>query len=306
MACKRPTPDGDACSATAAVALSPCNKPRWLFMSIFNYKRMEMLGAGTYVVVYRARDRRTGETVAVKWVRSRCGRDHGQPADVERDCLAACRGHPYVVQLRDVAANPSNWDMFLVKEFVGARSLRDLIAGHARRRPFSEGETRALMRQLRADVKTMHAAGIAHRDIKPRNILVGPGGTLKICDFGMATTAAPPYEGFMVARSTTTQLAGKGQYNAQAVDIWALGEVLAGLLAFYDDERMMAEAALEHRWFMEEADSPTVLEGLAGLLHDRRFRVEAIVRRRQDRTSLHVMNQFLCCNVGSSVRVGHH
>ncbi|BAS78748.1 Os02g0492300 [Oryza sativa Japonica Group] len=298
MACKRPTPDGDACSATAAVALSPCNKPRWLFMSIFNYKRMETLGAGTYIVVYRARDRRTGETVAVKWL-----------ADVERDCLAACRGHPYVVQLRDVAANPSNRDMFLVKEFVGARSLRDLIAGHARRRPFSEGETRALMRQLRAGVRTMHAAGIAHRDIKPRNILIGPGGALKICDFGMATTAAPPYEGFMVGTlhyNTPEQLAGKGQYNAQAVDMWALGEVLAGLLAFYDDERMMAEAALEHRWFMEEADSPTVLEGLAGLLHDRRFRVEAIVRRRQDRTPLHVMNRFLCYNVGSSVRVGHH
>ncbi|XP_015624436.1 putative cyclin-dependent kinase F-2 [Oryza sativa Japonica Group] len=275
MACKRPTPDGDACSATAAVALSPCNKPRWLFMSIFNYKRMETLGAGTYIVVYRL-------------------------ADVERDCLAACRGHPYVVQLRDVAANPSNRDMFLVKEFVGARSLRDLIAGHARRRPFSEGETRALMRQLRAGVRTMHAAGIAHRDIKPRNILIGPGGALKICDFGMATTAAPPYEGFMVGTlhyNTPEQLAGNRCYGP-AVDMWALGCImgelltgaplfggdmieeelladlsdnlgdplrelfedvllelspanLSGLLSFDPEKRLTAAEAMEHRWFAQ-------------------------------------------------------
>ncbi|XP_015696929.2 putative cyclin-dependent kinase F-2 [Oryza brachyantha] len=319
MACKRPAPDGYACSAAA-----PCKKPRLLFTSIFNYERMETLGAGTYGVVYRARDRRTGEMVAVKWVRPLRGRDHGQPADVdafvrERDCLAACRGYPSVVQLRDVAANPSNWDMFLVMEFVGARSLRDLIVGRARR-PFSEAETRALMRQLLAGVRTMHAAGMAHRDIKPGNILVGPGCALKICDFGMATTAAPPYERFMVGTlhyNAPEQLTGKGQYNAQAVDMWALGcvmaelltggpaftsktveehllelselrdyevgskdslafgglpglspagrEVLAGLLAFYEDERMTAEAALEHRWFTDEDDSPAVLEGLAGL-----------------------------------------
>uniref|UniRef100_J3N0Z4 [RNA-polymerase]-subunit kinase n=2 Tax=Oryza brachyantha TaxID=4533 RepID=J3N0Z4_ORYBR len=161
---------------------------------------------------------------------------------------------------------------------------------------------------------------MAHRDIKPGNILVGPGCALKICDFGMATTAAPPYERFMVGTlhyNAPEQLTGKGQYNAQAVDMWALGcvmaelltggpaftsktveehllelselrdyevgskdslafgglpglspagrEVLAGLLAFYEDERMTAEAALEHRWFTDEDDSPAVLEGLAGL-----------------------------------------
>ncbi|EAY85913.1 hypothetical protein OsI_07276 [Oryza sativa Indica Group] len=184
---------------------------------------METLGAGTYIVVYRARDRRTDETVAVKWVRSRCGRDHGQPADVERDCLAACRGHPYVVQLRDVAANPSNWDMFLVKEFVGARSLRDLITGHARRRPFSEGETRALMRQLRAGVRTMHAAGIAHRDIKPRNILVGPGGALKICDFGWQPQRRRPTRDSWLARSTTTHRSSSLERASTTPRPWTCG-----------------------------------------------------------------------------------
>ncbi|XP_052134378.1 putative cyclin-dependent kinase F-2 [Oryza glaberrima] len=204
MACKRPAPDGGDAFLTGA---SPCcKKPRPLFTSIFNYEYLHKLGAGSYGVVYKAHDRCTGETVAVKWVRPRRGLAHGQPADLaafarERDCLAACRGYPSIVQLRDVAANPSNWDVFIVMEFVGTNSLRDFIAGC----PFSEGETRVLMRRLLAGIRAMHRAGMAHRDIKPGNILVGPGFTLKICDFGMATTVPPPYEPYMSAHSTTTR-----------------------------------------------------------------------------------------------------
>ncbi|XP_015613533.1 uncharacterized protein [Oryza sativa Japonica Group] len=103
MACKRPAPDGG--DAFLAAASPCCKKPRPLFTSIFNYEYLHKLGAGSYGVVYKARDRRTGETVAVKWVRPRRGLDHGQPANLaafasERDCLAACRGYPSVVQLR--------------------------------------------------------------------------------------------------------------------------------------------------------------------------------------------------------------
>uniref|UniRef100_A0A0D9XHW6 [RNA-polymerase]-subunit kinase n=1 Tax=Leersia perrieri TaxID=77586 RepID=A0A0D9XHW6_9ORYZ len=314
----RPAPDGDA------PILQPCyKKPRRQFTSIFNYEiPTETLGAGTYGVVYKTRDRHTGETVAVKWVRPRRGLVHGLPANLaafarERDCLAKCRGNPSVVQIKDVAANPRNWDMFLVMEFVGRWSLRDFIGAS----PFSEAETRALMRQLLAGVSAMHGAGMAHRDIKPGNILVGAGCALKICDLGMATTAAPPYEEFRVGTmwyNSPEQLTGRGQYDAKAADMWALGcvmaelltggpvftsetaeehldeltdlrnyeiacqdslafrglpglspagcEVLAGLLAFDGDKRMTAEAALEHRWFTEEADSPAVLECLAKLV----------------------------------------
>uniref|UniRef100_A0A0E0BAN1 [RNA-polymerase]-subunit kinase n=1 Tax=Oryza glumipatula TaxID=40148 RepID=A0A0E0BAN1_9ORYZ len=267
MACKRPAPDGGDAFLTGA---SPCcKKPRPLFTSIFNYEYLHKLGAGSYGVVYKAHDRRTGETVAVKWVRPRRGLAHGQPADLaafarERDCLAACRGYPSIVQLRDVAANPSNWDVFIVMEFVGANSLRDFIAGC----PFSEGETPVLMRRLLAGVRAMHRAGMAHRDIKPGNIL-GPAFTLKICDFGMATTVPPPYEPYMVGTlyynspEQLTEDGLNGQYDGKAVDMWVAGCVMAELLT--GDKRMTAEAALEHRWFTEEADSPAVLSCLAAI-----------------------------------------
>ncbi|XP_052134035.1 putative cyclin-dependent kinase F-2 [Oryza glaberrima] len=221
IACKRPAPDGG--DAFLAAASPCCKKPRPLFTSIFNYEYLHKLGAGSYGVVYKARDRRTGETVAVKWVRPRRGLDHGQPANLaafasERDCLAACRGYP----------------------------LRDFIAGC----PFSEGETRALMRRLLAGVRAMHRAGMAHRDIKPGNILVGPGFALKICDFGMATTAPPPYEPYMVGTlhynspEQLTESGLNGKYDAKVVDMWAAGCVMAELLT--GGRAFTSETAKEH------------------------------------------------------------
>ncbi|KAL6611213.1 hypothetical protein ACP70R_039141 [Stipagrostis hirtigluma subsp. patula] len=207
-------------------------RARFMFGSIYDYERLDVLGEGSYGVVLRSRDRRTGETVAVKWVRPDAG-GHGAPdlCDVFREagCLAACRGHPSIVELRDVAADAATGDVFLVMEFVGP-SLHDQLT-----RPCSEAETRAFMRQLLRGAERMHGAGLIHRDIKLENILVGRGGALKICDFGMAAPVKPagaPYPewwaGTLCYRSPE-QLLGHRCYG-QGVDMWALGCVMAVLL----------------------------------------------------------------------------
>uniref|UniRef100_J3N0Z1 Protein kinase domain-containing protein n=1 Tax=Oryza brachyantha TaxID=4533 RepID=J3N0Z1_ORYBR len=165
-----------------------------------NSSRLGALGRGACAVVYEARDRCTGETVAVKCFCTPGGGGGPQEDALafarERHCLEVCRGHPSVVQLRDVAVDPTcSWDRYLVMEFVGRCTLRDLIFCG---RPFSNAETRALMRQLLAGARAIHGAGLIHRHIKPANVLVGPGCTLKFCDFGDATPAIPPHEEFLV------------------------------------------------------------------------------------------------------------
>jgi cell division cycle 2-like protein len=275
--------DGAACSAAEAL---------FQFGNIDDYEMIEEIGEGAFGVVAKARDRRTGETVAVKWIADGECEPTLRAVFREAGCLAACRGHPSIVELRGVATDESEEDLFLVMEFVGPSLLRRLA------RPFTEAEARACMRQLLGAAERVHGAGMIHRDIKPANILVGAGGALKLCDFGCATAARPPGTPYPERCAGTTlynaleQLMGFRCYGP-AVDMWALGcvmaelligmplfvegteeemlmrmpvdveafegmlspagrEILAGLLSYNPCERITAADALKHRWFAEE------------------------------------------------------
>ncbi|RLN09067.1 putative cyclin-dependent kinase F-2 [Panicum miliaceum] len=282
---KRPAPDG-ACPPPAAAK----KRARYQFSSIDDYEKLEVIGEGTYSVVFKARDRRTGEKVAIKCIHG--GGGGGPDHSVvfrEAGCLAACRGHPSIVQIKDVATNEETGDLFIVMEFVGS-SLRDWLT-----RPFSEDRTCAFMRPLLDAAKMLHSTRTLHRDIKPENVLLVPGGVLKICDFGCATPMKPagtPYPERCVGTMqycSPEQLMGSRCYGPAAdteddvlqqikdlrdefsttglhvFDVLpelsqAGREVLTGLLRFDPDERLTAADALKHRWFTKDAKAPAVAE----------------------------------------------
>ena len=161
-----------------------------------HYERLEKIGEGASGVVYKARDRRTGATVAIKRLRGvgRGDDDQQLSEDLAREagCLDACRGHPCLVELR--AAHRDAAGAFLVMDYVGptlAQVMRERGGS-----PFPENEARRLMRQLLEGAATMHEVGVLHRDLKPDNVLVDGHGNLKICDFGMSR--------FTSARTSTT------------------------------------------------------------------------------------------------------
>ena len=267
---ERPAPlVTSSCSPAAAAAAAGMKRAGYEFGSIYNYEKLEALGEGTYGVVFKVRDQRTGETVAVKWIRPGDGGAPDLPAVYrEAGCLEACRGHPSIVQMKEVAADEINGDVFIVMEFVGP-SLQSRLT-----RAFSGAETRAAMRQLLRGAEKLHGAGTVHRDIKPDNILVGPGGALKICDLGMAVPAGPagePYPEETVAALwyRAPELLSGGRNYGPAVDMWALGcvmtELLVGEPLFRDAETEddVLHRARDLEYAMESTD--LAFEGLPEL-----------------------------------------
>jgi cell division cycle 2-like protein len=249
---KRPAPDGTD-TAGGGAGKNKHKQARITLGSIGDYETQEAIGAGSFGVVVKARHRGTGEAVAIKCARKAAAPPNSSSNNLRRilreaGCMAACRGHPSVVGIRDVVVDAATGTAFLVMELVAGGSLLRLQRTRSPAR-FSEGETRAFMRQLLRGAERMHGAGIIHRDIKPGNILVSAGtGALKICDLGLATpTPARPAEGTaayperrvgtLLYRSPE-QLAGRRDYGP-GVDVWALGCVMAELLTgrlMFDEE----------------------------------------------------------------------
>ena len=84
----------------------------------------------------------------------------------------------------------------------------------------------------------MHSAGILHRDLKPRNLLVNSNCDLKICDFGLAradinccknkTLIMTDYIATRWYRAPEVILSWK-RYST-AIDVWSVGCILAELI----------------------------------------------------------------------------
>uniref|UniRef100_A0A0D9XYY6 [RNA-polymerase]-subunit kinase n=1 Tax=Leersia perrieri TaxID=77586 RepID=A0A0D9XYY6_9ORYZ len=192
------------------------------------FDKLDSVASGGFGVVYRARDRRSGDIVAMKCIRAISLDDAAFSREVS--ALDACSGHPYIVQPR-AHGRGDDGEAVLVMEFVGP-TLRHVIRSSRRKR--SELEVRVAMRQLLSGAKRMHDVGLMHRDLKPDNVLVDARtGNLKICDLGLSqsTAAPPPYAGHVGTRwyRAPEILLGSTEYD-ERVDSWSLGCIMAELL----------------------------------------------------------------------------
>ena len=144
----------------------------------------ERVGAGGMGTVYRATDRMTGATVAVKLLRE------VRPADVERfrkeGALHAQLSHPAIVRYVDHGVTSSG-QPYLATEWIDGPTLHSWLAAG----PISVDDALTLLRRVAAALGAAHARGIVHRDVKPSNVIC-PGGRLaeaKLLDFGIARRA---------------------------------------------------------------------------------------------------------------------
>lgn len=153
--------------------------------SIGRYTVVELVGRGAMGDVYAAVDNEMGRPVAIKLMRT--------PPEVRADArerflrearLTGQVNHPNVVMVFDLGEDQGR--PFIVMELLDAVPL----AAH-RQLPEAQSldDRLDLMLQICDGLQAAHDRGVVHRDVKPSNVLVQPGGTVKLLDFGIASAA---------------------------------------------------------------------------------------------------------------------
>ncbi|CCW59943.1 unnamed protein product [Phytomonas sp. EM1] len=195
--------------------------------SVERYNRLDVLGEGTYGIVYRAVDRTNGQVVALKKVRLDRN-DEGIPQTALREVSVLQEvHHPNIVNLLDVIC--SDGKLYLIFEFVD-RDLKKALEKHG---PFTGMELKRLIFQLLDGLFFCHRHRIVHRDLKPANILLTQNGVLKLADFGLARAFQVPmhtytHEVVTLWYRAPEILLGEKHY-APAVDMWSVGCIFAEL-----------------------------------------------------------------------------
>lgn len=202
------------------------------------YRLGGLLGEGAMAEVYEGLDLRLDRAVAVKVLK---------PAMAARDDIcqrfqaearaAAGLAHPNVVAVYD--SGEHDGVPFLVMERLPGDTLAHRIQAGSPD-PVDPVWLRQQSIGLLGALAQAHRAGIVHRDVKPGNILVGTGGTLKITDFGIAKSVGSDGTGG-VDLTGTGQVLGTPAYLAPErldglpatarSDLWAMGVVLYEALA---------------------------------------------------------------------------
>jgi formylglycine-generating enzyme required for sulfatase activity/class 3 adenylate cyclase len=231
-------------SEIAALSFSslPGNEPP--IPELTRYEILSRLGVGGMGIVFKARDRETGEIVALKLLKSEIA-DQPKLIDAFKNELRIARKitHKNVCRIYDF--NRVDGLSFITMEFVEGESLRRVLNRFSALSPRTGMK---IARQICEGLREAHAQGIVHRDLKPENLMIDASGNVKLMDFGLAHLIA---EGSTAAVGTPSYMApeqAQGGPLDQRCDIYALGlvlfEMFTGCAAFTGETPMVV--ALKH------------------------------------------------------------
>ena len=218
--------------------------------SVGDYVLQDVLGTGSFGHVVLGVHRKSRARVAVKVLSKDAADDHiinrisSEVSTMEK----AHVGCPFIVRLHEVLV--SRHYVYLVVEYAAGGELFKALfkpigdpnsdVGH----PAREQRARIYFQQLVIGLHWCHQQGVAHRDLKPQNLLLSLDGVLKIADFGLAASFNNDPSLRTSTRSLRHTMCGSPlymapemlslrtgcAYNAVATDVWGCGGVLYAML----------------------------------------------------------------------------
>ncbi|KAL6983319.1 non-specific serine,threonine protein kinase [Sarracenia purpurea var. burkii] len=185
------------------------------------YELLNELGKGSYGAVYKARDIRTSEMVAIKVISLCEGEEGYEEIRGEIEMLQQC-SHPNVV--RYLGSYQGEEYLWIVMEYCGGGSVADLMNNTDE--PLEEYQIAYICREALKGLSYLHSIFKVHRDIKGGNILLTEQGEVKLGDFGVAAQLTRT----MSKRNTfigtphwmAPEVIQESRYDGK-VDVWALG-----------------------------------------------------------------------------------
>ncbi|KAM7268590.1 hypothetical protein ACFE04_010756 [Oxalis oulophora] len=185
------------------------------------YELLHELGKGSYGAVYKARDLKTSECVAIKVISLSEGEEGYEEIRGEIEMLQQC-SHPNVV--RYLGSYQGEEYLWIVMEYCGGGSVADLM--NVTDEALEEYQIAYICRETIKGLAYLHSIFKVHRDIKGGNILLTEQGEVKLGDFGVAAQLTRT----MSKRNTfigtphwmAPEVIQESRYDGK-VDVWALG-----------------------------------------------------------------------------------
>jgi serine/threonine protein kinase len=215
------TRDGAPAGPPGGIALDPAFLER--------YEVGEAIGRGAMAMVLKARERSSGEDLAVKFL-CRPNADQAKRLKLEGRLLLEIR-HPSV--LRVFETGEMGGHPYLVMELVTGGTLRDIITAKGK---MSLAESIGMMADILTGLHACHEHGVVHRDLKPENILIDSSGRAKLADLGIAKSFGSQEEITKLGTllGTPAYMAPeqiRGETVTVGTDIYSAGAMLYEMLA---------------------------------------------------------------------------